>query len=276
MSANSPHGAPVNVPDPAPERPSDSGTLQLAPVPRYKMLLAYDGTAYQGWQVQPDGNTIQGRVEEALSRMAKGPMSVVAAGRTDAGVHALGQAAHFHLDHPIPVDGILRGLNTMLPADIRIRAVEEVSADFHARYRAHSKTYRYHLDRAPVPLPFRSRFAVHYPYALDRDSLEEAASLFLGEHDFAAFRASSCNAKTTTRLVLDARWLDDDCELIFEVTATGFLQHMIRNMVGTMLEVGRGKRPPESITRLFESRDRTEAGPTAAAKGLHLLRVDYP
>lgn len=239
------------------------------------MVLAYDGTAYRGWQVQAEGDTIQGRVREALSRMAKTPVEVVAAGRTDAGVHALGQAAHFQLEHAIPTDGLLRGLNTMLPEDIRVRQVEEAPPEFHARYSARSKTYRYHLERAPVPLPFRSRFTVHHPRDLDRASLEEAASLFLGEHDFAAFRASSCNAKTTTRRVFVSHWLDNDTELVFEVAATGFLQHMIRNMVGTLLEIGRGKRSVESIPRLFASGDRTEAGETAAAKGLHLVRVDY-
>ena len=239
------------------------------------MLLAYDGTAYSGWQVQPEGDTIQGRLREALSRMAKTPVDVVAAGRTDAGVHAFGQAAHFQLEHAIPADGLANGLNAMLPEDIRVRHVEEAPPEFHARYSARSKTYRYHLERAPVPLPFRSRFALHYPHDLDRASLDEAASLFRGEHDFQALRASSCNAKTTTRWVFVSHWLDHDTELVFEVAATGFLQHMIRNMVGTLLEIGRGKRPLDSITRLFASGDRTQAGPTAAAKGLHLVRVDY-
>ena len=245
-------------------------------MPLYKILLTYDGTAYRGWQVQPEGDTIQGRLRDALSHMAKTPVDVVAAGRTDAGVHALGQAAHFQLVHAIPADGLARGLNTMLPEDIRVRHVEEASPEFHARYRARSKTYRYHLDRASVPLPFRSRFALHHPHDLDRALLDEAARLFQGEHDFAAFRASSCNAKTTTRHVFVSHWLDHDTELVFEVAATGFLQHMIRNMVGTLLEIGRGKRPVESITHLFARGDRTQAGPTAPAKGLHLIRVDYP
>ena len=248
----------------------------MSAVPLYKIVLAYDGTAYRGWQVQSEGDTIQGRVRDALSRMAKTPVDVVAAGRTDAGVHALGQAAHFQLEHAIPTDGLLLGLNTMLPEDIRVRHVEEAPAEFHARYSVRSKTYRYHLERAPVPLPFRSRFTVHHPHDLDRASLDEAASSFLGEHDFAAFRASSCNAKTTIRQVFVSHWLDRDTELVFEVAATGFLQHMIRNMVGTLLEIGRGKRSVESIPRLFASGERTQAGPTAAAKGLHLVRVDYP
>ena len=239
------------------------------------MTLAYDGTAYKGWQVQPECDTIQERVQAALTRMAKSSVDVVAAGRTDAGVHALGQVAHFQLVREIPPEGILRGLNTMLPGDIRVRTVEKAEPEFHARYSAHSKTYRYHLERGPVPLPFRSRFTFHYPYELDHEALEQGARAFAGEHDFKAFQASSCNAKTTTRTVLASRWLDDGSELIYEVTATGFLQHMIRNMVGTLLEIGRGKRAAESIPHLLERGDRTEAGPTAAAKGLKLVEVHY-
>ena len=240
------------------------------------MTLAYDGTAYLGWQIQPRGDTIQERVEGALSRMAKAPVRVVAAGRTDRGVHAEGQVAHFELEHPIPTVGILRGLNAMLPGDIRILEVTGVSPEFHARFCARAKTYRYHIDRSPVPLPFRSRYALHYPHALDRDALDRAAEAFVGEHDFRAFRASSCDAKTTIRRILVSEWVDEGGELVFEVTATGFLQHMIRSMVGTLLEVGRGKRSPSSIVKLLASGERSQAGPTAPAKGLHLIRVDYP
>ena len=240
------------------------------------MTLAYDGTAYKGWQVQPEGDTIQKRVQAALTRMAKRSVVVVAAGRTDAGVHALGQVAHFRLVREIPPEGILRALNTMLPGDICVRSVEEAEQEFHARYSACSKTYRYHLERASVPLPFRSRFTLHYPYELDREALTRGACAFAGEHAFDAFRASSCNAKTTIRTVLASRWLDDGSELTYEVTATGFLQHMIRNMVGTLLEIGRGKRAAESIRCLLERGDRTEAGPTVAAKGLVLVEVHYP
>lgn len=260
----------------SPSGGNEHRAIECGAVPIYKMVVAYDGTAYRGWQVQPGGDTLQGRLQEALSRMAKAHVDVIAAGRTDAGVHALAQTAHFRLERTIPVDGMLRGLNTMIPDDIRVRAIEEAPSDFHARYSARSKTYRYYLDPGSVPLPFRSRFAVHYPYPLDRNALDQAAGSFLGEHDFAGFRASSCGAKTTTRCVLESRWLDEASELVFEVTATGFLHHMIRNMVGTLLQIGGGKRSVESITELFSSGDRTQAGPTAAAKGLHLIRVDYP
>lgn len=241
------------------------------------MTLAYDGTAYQGWQLQPGADTLQGRMESALSRMAKAPIRVTAAGRTDRGVHAWAQVAHFRLTHPIPVEGILRGLNTMLPADIRVLSVEEVGEAFHARFGARAKTYRYFLDRSKVASPLRCRFTLHYPYPLDREALDRAADRVVGEHDFAAFRASSCNARTTTRLCTRSSWQDESesTELVYEITASGFLHHMVRNLVGTLLEVGRGKRPPESIDSILRSKNRREAGPTAPARGLHLVRVDY-
>jgi len=247
-------------------------------VPLYKMLLAYDGTEYRGWQIQPADETIQGHVERALSTLAKMPVPVVASGRTDAGVHARAQVAHFELARPIPRDGLRSGMNAILPRDIRVREVEEAPEGFHARYSARSKTYAYRLDRSKIALPFRSRFVSHYPHPLSRTALDEAAALFEGTHDFAGFRASSCAARTTTRQVFSSRFTfeEDANELVYEVTATGFLHHMIRNMVGTLLEVGRGKRPVISIRAILSSGDRTQAGPTAEAKGLHLLRVDYP
>jgi tRNA pseudouridine38-40 synthase len=244
-------------------------------MPKLKATLAYDGTAYRGFQLQPDGDTIQGRLERALGDMAKEPVRVTGAGRTDSGVHAEGQVIHFSLPRPIPPRGLLEGLNSMLPEDIRVLSVSEVDERFHARFDARSKTYRYHLDRSAVPSPFRCRFAVHHPFPLDRPALDRAAGLLAGEHDFAAFRASSCTARTTTRRCLLSRFRDEGQELIFEIEANGFLHHMVRNIVGTLLEVGRGKRSSSSIDSLFASRDRGEAGPTAPAKGLHLVRVDY-
>lgn len=246
-----------------------------SPTSRYKLLLAYDGTAYSGWQVQPGADTIQARLSEALTRMAKREVTATAAGRTDAGVHALAQVVHFDLEHEVPPEGLVKGLNSMLPLDIRVRAATEVESSFHARYSARSKIYRYHLDRSDVSLPFRNRFAHHYPHALDRAAIEEAAALFVGEHDFAGFRAASCNAKTTVRNVLAASFFDQGCELVFEIRADGFLQHMVRNIVGTLLEVGRGKRAPSNVAELLERGDRRLAGPTAPPKGLHLIEVFY-
>ncbi|HXV62123.1 MAG TPA: tRNA pseudouridine(38-40) synthase TruA [Vicinamibacteria bacterium] len=244
-------------------------------MPNYRLSLAYDGTAYSGWQVQPGTDTIQGRLESALARLAKTPVRIVAAGRTDAGVHALGQVAHFRLDRPIPCEGIVKGLNSQLPPDIRALEVSVAEDGFHARFSARWKTYRYHLDRAAIPLPFRSRFTVHYPYPLDRAALEDAAPMFVGEHDFGGFRAASCSARTTVRHVTASSFSHREGELVYEVTGNGFLRHMVRNMVGTLLEIGRGRRPHSSIEELLVSHDRTAAGPTAPAKGLHLVRVDY-
>jgi tRNA pseudouridine38-40 synthase len=244
-------------------------------MPLYRITVAYDGTSYQGWQVQPDGPTIQGTLQESLERMAGHAVSLVGAGRTDAGVHAEAQVAHFHLDLSIPTDGLLKGLNSLLPEDIRVRQAEEAPSGFHARYGARSKTYHYYLDRSPIALPFRSRFTHHYPHPLDRKAMDEAAGLFLGIHDFLAFAASATEVKTTVRECMTSRWRERGHELVYEVKADGFLHHMVRNIVGTLLEVGRGKMSPEVIKDLFESRDRRLSGPTAPARGLHLVEVEY-
>jgi tRNA pseudouridine38-40 synthase len=241
----------------------------------YRITLAYDGTGYQGWQVQPNQPTIQGRLQACLERMASHTVSVVGAGRTDAGVHAHGQVAHFVLDPSIPPDGLLRGLNSVLPEDIRVREADLAPDGFHARYSARSKTYRYYLDCSPVALPFRSRFTHHYPHTLDLEAMERASEQFTGRKDFAAFCAAASEVKTTERECTVSRLIEQGNELVYEILANGFLHHMVRNIVGTLLEVGRGKLAPEDIDRLFESRDRRLSGPTAPARGLHLMRVDY-
>ena len=185
-------------------------------MPKLKATVAYDGTAYRGFQLQLGEDTIQGRLEAALSQMAKEPVRVTAAGRTDSGVHAWAQVVHFLLPKPIPPRGILDGLNSMLPDDIRVRECEEADDSFHARFDARSKTYHYYFDRSPVPSPFRVRFTLHYPYALDREALDEGAAIFLGERDFAGFRASSCAARTTIRSCTVSRFLDEGEELVYE------------------------------------------------------------
>jgi tRNA pseudouridine38-40 synthase len=244
-------------------------------MPLYRITLAYDGTYYQGWQVQPNQTTIQGRLQECLESMAGHTVSVTGAGRTDAGVHAHGQVAHFRLEPSIPPDGLLRGLNSVLPEDIRVLEADLAPDDFHARYSARSKTYCYHLNRSPVALPFRSRFTHHYPHALDLDAMARASKHFAGRKDFAAFCAAASEVKTTERECTVSRLIEQENELVYEISANGFLHHMVRNIVGTLLEVGRGKLTPENIDRLFESRDRHLSGPTAPARGLHLMRVDY-
>jgi tRNA pseudouridine38-40 synthase len=244
-------------------------------MPLYRITLAYDGTHYQGWQIQPRGPTIQGEIQRCLTQMAGHDVSVVGAGRTDAGVHAHGQVAHFQLDNPIPPDGLLRGLNSLLPEDIRIRESSVAPDDFHARYSARTKTYRYCIDPSPVALPFRSRFTYHYPHRLDRDALEAGANCFLGRHDFVAFAASSTEVKTTIRECFESRFFDQGTEIVYEINATGFLHHMVRNIVGTLIEVGRGKIALDAIGILFDSKDRRLSGPTAPARGLHLVEVEY-
>ncbi len=241
----------------------------------YKMTLAYDGTSYRGWQVQPNDDTVQGRLEEALGRMAKEPVRVTGAGRTDSGVHAEAQVAHFTLARPIREDGILKGLNTLLPPDIRVTEVVRAPDGFHARYSAREKTYRYRLYCAPVAHPYRARWTLHVPQPLDGDAMRAAAAIFVGEHDFTTFRAAACSAKTSLRVCTASRWIDAAPELVYEVTANGFLHHMVRNMVGTLLEVGRRKMRADEITTLLEARDRNLAGPTAPASGLHLVKVTY-
>ena len=241
----------------------------------HRMTLSYDGTDYLGWQVQPQGVTIQSRLQEALANIAGEPVTVVGAGRTDAGVHAHGQVAHFELPTPVPPSGLLRGWNSMLPEDIRILDVEPAPPDFHARYSARSKTYRYYFELAPVASPFRSRYTLHHPYPLDLEAVCKAAERFVGRHDFESFRASSCEAKTSEKECIVSRFLEEGSELVYEVAANGFLHHMVRNIVGTLLEVGRGKLSPNDIDRLLKVKDRRQAGPTAPARGLHLIRVDY-
>ncbi|MGH9462180.1 MAG: tRNA pseudouridine(38-40) synthase TruA [Vicinamibacteria bacterium] len=241
----------------------------------HRMTLAYDGTDYLGWQLQPQGPTIQSRLQDALANIAGEPITVVGAGRTDAGVHAQGQVAHFELPTSVPPSGLLKGLNSMLPEDIRILDVELAPPDFHARYSARSKTYRYFLDVAPVASPFRCRYTLHHPYPLDWEAMSKAAERFVGRHDFESFRASSCEAKTSERECTVSRLLQEGREWVYEAAADGFLHHMVRNIVGTLLEVGRGKIDPGEIDRLLKAKDRKQAGPTAPARGLHLMRVEY-
>ncbi len=244
-------------------------------MPLFRVTLAYDGTNYQGWQIQSHGPTIQGELQKCLERMSGHTVSVVGAGRTDAGVHAHGQVVHFKLDNPIPPDGLLRGLNSLLPEDIRVWESCAAPDDFHARYSARSKTYRYCIDLSSVALPFRSRFTHHHPHRLDRAAIDAAAKSFLGCHDFIAFAASSTEVKTTVRECFESRFFEQGTELVYEISATGFLHHMVRNIVGTLFEVGRGKIAPDAIGAIFDSKDRRLSGPTAPARGLHLMRVEY-
>ncbi len=250
-------------------------------MPRYRVTLAYDGTDLQGWQLQapqPGTRTVQGEVEAALLRLVGGRRVVVAgAGRTDAGVHAEGQVASFDLPRELAPERLVRALNGLLPGDVRALEAGAVAAGFHARRDAWGKLYRYRLDTGPVQLPTRRRTAAHVHWALDLGVVEEAARLLLGRRDFAALASAGGSALTTVRTVrrLDVR-RDDAGTLVFEVEADGFLRKMARSMVGGLVAAGRGAVSLEQLRSALEAGDRRAWPAPAEARGLTLVRVDYP
>jgi tRNA pseudouridine38-40 synthase len=253
-----------------------------------RLVIAYDGTEFHGWQRQPDAPTVQGRLEETLAKLTGAPAHIWGSGRTDAGVHALNQVANFKTECPIPCDNLLKALNNLLPASVRIKQLDEAPENFHARYDVRFKTYRYRILQAPICSPFLWRFVHHHPFPLDHRKMAEAAVMFVGEHDFTSFAGSEGRADeaekgtppephSMVREIFSSRllWRPQTSILIYEVRGNGFLHHMVRNIVGTLLEVGRGKLAPADVTRILEARDRTQAGPTAPAQGLCLVKVEY-
>jgi len=239
----------------------------------YKIILGYDGTDFRGWQRQPDGRTVQGVLEEAVCKITGKRTVVHGAGRTDAGVHALGQVANFRGAFKLSDEVLFRALNAVLPQDVRIFSLEEARPDFHARKSARSKVYRYRIVRAPQPSPLDRRFVLHWPYPLKIGKMRQAARLFARTGDFTAFSSNRDRAPVRTVTRSELRTPGD--EIVYTIEAAGFLRYMVRTIVGTLLEVGRGRIAPEEIEELFRHRDRSLAGPTAAAKGLTLIRVDY-
>jgi tRNA pseudouridine38-40 synthase len=251
-------------------------------MPTFKVTLAYDGTDYVGWQRQANGVSIQSLVEDALRVLDGRDVRVTGAGRTDAGVHALGQVAAFTIERTLSCDAVLRALNAHLPDAIRVLVADEAAPTFHPRFGARMKTYRYRIWNGDVFSPFERRYAWHLTGTLDLDAMQAAARLVEGRHDFAAFQASGGSATTSEREVFSSRF---DCEspsphpqsplLVYDISGSGFLRHMVRNIVGSLVEVGRGRRPPGWIGDLLALRDRTAAGPTAPAVGLFLVNVEY-
>jgi tRNA pseudouridine38-40 synthase len=245
-------------------------------LPSFKITIAYDGGPFIGWQRQAIGASIQGLIEDALRALDDRDVAVAGAGRTDAGVHAMGQVASFTLVRDTSPDVVVRLLNAKLPPDVRIMSAEEVPASFHARFNATSKTYRYRLWNADVVDPFERAYAWHVPGTLDVAGMAEAARLVEGRHDFAAFQtvggASGPTERVVSRSVLTAA---DAGLLTYEVSGSGFLRHMVRAIVGTLLEVGRGRHGAAWMRDVIASRDRAQAGKTAPAHGLFLVRVDY-
>ena len=241
-----------------------------------KLTIAYDGTRFVGWQRQAEGESIQGLLEDALARFEGAPVTVHGAGRTDAGVHALGQVASVQLTAAHDTATLVRALNAQLPADIRVLTVEEAAPGFHARFSATTKTYRYQIRNAPVADPFTRFFEWHLPEALDLGAMRAALAAFEGEHDFAAFQSAGTVLPGTVRTLVRAGVEERGGGLLhLEVTGTGFLRHMVRAITGTVVEVGRGWRPADSMAALLRSRARGEAGPTAPPHGLFLVAVDY-
>ncbi len=246
---------------------------------RIRLTLAYDGTDFHGWQVQPGLPTIQGALEEIIGAMEGKPVHVAGSGRTDAGVHALAQVAAFTIANPVPVENLQRAVNRLLPPAIRIVHAAETHADFHPRFDAIAKTYQYTLFRAPVCPPFRWRCVHHHPYPLDEDAMIEAARVFEGEHDFTAFAASDKRdeeEQSRIRRVFRSELVRSGEALIYTVRGSGFLKHMVRNIVGTLIETGRGNLAVPGIEAFFYGDSKGKAGPTAPAKGLVLQSVEYP
>ncbi len=243
-----------------------------------KFTVQYDGTGFVGWQRQASGTSVQGLLEEALAKIEGAPATVYGAGRTDAGVHALAQVAHARVAIGHDMQTMVRAMNANLPVEVRITDVTVAPDDFHARFSARSKTYEYRIWNAPVLPPFVRLYAWHVPQALNVAAMNAAAAAIVGEHDFAAFQGVGTPVHTTVRRITAARWRDQlrDEALTFEVSGEGFLRHMVRALVGTMVEIGRAARPAEDLARLIASKDRHDAGRTAPANGLFLARVEYP
>jgi tRNA pseudouridine38-40 synthase len=237
------------------------------------MVLAYDGTDYHGWQIQPARKTIQGTLEAVLYRFRSRRIPVTGAGRTDAGVHALGQTAGFQAELSLSEADLLRAMNGQLPGDIRVISLEPVSEDFHARRSARSKIYRYRIINAPQISPFDLRYALHWPGRLDVEKMQTAAALFRRRTDFSAF--SSNRLLHPVRTVMRSEISASDAEILYTVEADGFLKYMVRTMVGTLLQVGRSRLEPEALDDLFRKGSRGPSSPTAPAKGLCLWTVNY-
>ncbi|MEW6731200.1 MAG: tRNA pseudouridine(38-40) synthase TruA [Acidobacteriota bacterium] len=239
-----------------------------------KLTLQYDGTNYCGWQIQPNGTTIQGLISQFLARLEGQAITLHGAGRTDAGVHAHGQVANFVTQRAISCIQLRRAINANLPPDIRVVDVEEVDAAFHARYSARCKTYQYQIALSEIVSPFEYRYLYHYPYALAIEPMQIATQALLGTHDFAAF-ATATEVVTTTRTIKTVELTQQGDRFRLNITGDGFLRYMVRTIVGTLIEIGRGRRNSGEIKEILQSRDRTRAGPTAPACGLTLLNVEY-
>ena len=266
-----------------------------------KLILSYDGTEFSGWQVQPGAATVQGTLASAIGRVTGEKVLPQGSGRTDAGVHALGQVATFATESPVPTANFVKALNDVLPASVRVLEVSEAPAEFHARRSARAKTYRYRIYREAIGPPFLARYVWHYPYPLEMEAMAKAAALVVGEHDFTSFAAVDpekeihCREHPSTlpgaggraqgedssnvRQIFSSMWAavtePSGEEWVYTVRGSGFLHHMVRNLVGTFILAGKGTLRPEDVRRILEARNRSAAGATAPAGGLYLVSVEY-
>jgi tRNA pseudouridine38-40 synthase len=275
--------------------PEDSEKL----VRNLKLILSYDGSEYAGWQVQPGKATVQGTLASAVGRLTGENVLPQGSGRTDAGVHALAQVATFATSSTIPIANWLKALNDILPASLRVLEASEAAPDFHARKSAYAKTYRYRMYRGAICPPFLARYVWHYPYPLNEAAMAAAATLVTGEHDFTSFAAVDPErvermagvegehnrggyrdaqahvVANNMRTVFSSAWAREGEEFVYTTRGSGFLHHMVRNLVGTFLLVGKGTLTPEDVGRILAARNRSAAGPTAPATGLYLVSVEY-
>lgn len=245
---------------------------------RLRFEVAYDGTEFNGWQIQPGLPTIQGALEEVIGKMEGRPVHVAGSGRTDAGVHAFAQVAAVSVENPIPLDNFRRAVNRLLPHSIRIRNIQEAPLDFHPRFDARRKTYEYRIYREEVCPPFERRFVYHHPYPLNESAMFEAAPLLEGEHDFTAFAASDekdrLNA-SKVRTIFRSTVRRQESTLVYQVTGSGFLKHMVRNIVGVLLEIGKGNLTQTGLLARLEPASNVKPGPAVPASGLFLVSVAY-
>jgi len=242
----------------------------------FKLIIEYDGSRYHGWQRQKEDRSIQGEIEKALKKITAGSVTLIGSGRTDAGVHAQGQVANFKCDTRLEPDALMNGLNSLLEGDIVIKVCEPVRASFHARYDARSKVYHYRILNRPLPAAIGRQYSWFIRKALNHEAMRAAIDLIIGRHDFKSFEGTGSARQHTTRHVYSAELTEQDSGLwVFQIEANGFLRYMVRNMVGTLVDVGLEKLTPHDFKRILDSKDRSQASATAPAQGLILIKVNY-